>query len=137
MPNVPDIDIKELKKMGALDEDKFFRLLSDQNNYVDIDVVKDFYMGLVRVVTQELRQNGVVRLPCMGDFALVKQREGFGWMGKKQGVFNGMYVLRFYALNAWRLYFKKLAKKPGRAGRLDPRERLLNQNLDEYKVETE
>ena len=134
MPTTPPIGIRELARKGVLNEDRFFRLLSEQNNYVDPQTVKDFYMGLVRTVTQELRQNGVARLPHLGDFALVKKKDHIGWAGKVQRMFQGTYVLKFYPFEKWRAYFTKLGEKQGLEGKLDPREKLLGNTLDEYGV---
>jgi hypothetical protein len=130
MPHVPPIDLRELLKNGILNEDRFFRLLSEQNNYVDPKTVKDFYMGLVRLVTAELKENGVCRLPHMGDMALIKTKDHLGWAGQFQRIITGKYVLKFYPKEAWRKYFSKLEKKSGREGKLDPREKVLGQNLE-------
>jgi hypothetical protein len=130
MPHTPPIDLRELSKKGILDEDRFFRLLSEQNNYVDPKTVKDFYMGLVRLVTAELKENGVCRLPHMGDMALIKQKDKIGWAGQFQKFLIGKYVLKFYPKNAWRIYFSNLEKKEGREGRLDPREKKLGKILE-------
>lgn len=130
MPHTPKIDIRSLVKSGAFDEERFFRLLSEENNYVDPKVVKDFYLGLVRVLTKELKQNGVVRLPHLGDMALVKQKDKIGWAGKVQRIICGKYILKFYPKQAWREYFSKLGEKSGLEGKLDPREKLLGRDLD-------
>ena len=125
----PSINIPELKKKGVLNEERFFRLLSEQNNYVDTKTIKDFYMGLVRLATKELRENGVVRFPHLGDFALVKQKDSIGWAGQFQTMLTGKYMLKFYAKDSWKRYFVKLGEKTGREGALDPREKLLNREV--------
>jgi nucleoid DNA-binding protein len=129
MAVTPPIDLRELAKKGVFDEDRFFRMLSENNNYVDDKTSRDFYMGLVRLITKELRKNGVLRLPHLGDFALVKQPDRIGWAGKQQGILEGKYSLKFYPKEAWRKYFSKLSEKTGREGALDPREKLLNRSL--------
>ena len=120
------IDVRELSKKGVLNEGRFFELLSEQNNYVDTRMVKDFYMGLVRLLTQELKKNGVIRLPHIGDIALVKQKDRVGWAGQFQKLILGKYILKFYPNLQWRKYFAKLGGKSGFEGRLDPREKVLN-----------
>jgi len=134
VPHTSPINVRALAKKGVLDEDRFFRLLSEQNNYVDAKTVKDFYMGLVRLLTQELRRHGVVRLPHIGDFALVKKKDSIGWAGKIQTMIKGSYMLKWYPHIGWKKYFKKLEEKTGLEGALDPRERTLGQDLDEYGV---
>lgn len=131
MAHTPPIDLRELIKQGVLDETRFFRLLSEQNNYVDTKTVKDFYMGLVRLVSDDLKKNGVCRLPFLGDMALVKQKDRIGWAGQFQRMIEGKYILRFYPKETWSKYFSKLSEKPGREGKLDPREKVLGQDLDD------
>jgi nucleoid DNA-binding protein len=130
MPHTPKVDIKALKKSGAFDEARFFRLLSEQNNYVNQDTVKVFYKGLVRLLTAELKENGIVRLPHLGDIALVKQKDKIGWAGQYQRMITGKYMIKFYPKDAWKKYFSKLAEREGYEGSLDPREKLLNRVIE-------
>ncbi len=129
MAHTPKINIQELKKKGHLKEDVFFTLLSAQCNYVDEKTVKNFYMGLVRHLTAELRKNGVVRMPHLGDMYLLKQKDTYGWLGKKMGEIRGRYLLKFNVADSWRAYFQKLAERDTGVG-LDPREKLLNKVID-------
>lgn len=129
MPHTPPINLRELEKKGVLDEETFFRLLSEQCNYVTPEMVKSFYMGLVRHMTSELRKNGVVRMPHLGDFALVKQKDKTGWAGQYQAFLTGKYMVKFYIKDTWKKYFSKLSETPGRDGKLDPREKVLNRDL--------
>ena len=123
------IEIKELGKSGIFDETRFFRLLSEQCNYIAPETAKDFYMGLVRHITKELREKGVIRLPHLGDFALVKQKPRMGWAGKVQKVLDSTYVIKFFVKSSWRKYFSEIERRPGLEGKLDPREKILNRTL--------
>lgn len=128
------IEVKELAKKGFTNEVRFFRLLSEQNNYVDSKTVQDFYMGLVRLITQELRTNGFIRLPHLGDFAMLKAKDKVAWAGQYQRLLTGKYLLKFFVSEKWRHYFTGLEKKSGTEGKLDPREKALGKTLDEYGV---
>ena len=100
-------------------------------------------MGLVRLVTKELRENGIVRLPHLGDLALimsggvdgrpisVEERSPNGEIKTmKHGRSERMYTLHFYILYAWHTYLKAYFKsQTGREAKLDPREKLLNEEL--------
>ena len=130
MPHTPKINISELKKKGYLDEDKFYQLLSEKLNYMDPKTVRNFYMGLVKHLTSELRKNGVVRMPHIGDIYLLKQADGYGWIGKRMGPIVGKYLLKFTPNATWKAYFGKIAERDGLEGNLDPREKLLNIDLD-------
>jgi|GEM_PF-2895939 len=123
------IEIKELAKKGVLNDKTFYRLLSEQNNYIDEDSSKAFYMALVRVVTKQLREQGVSRLPHIGDLALVKQQDKMGLSGKVRIFLKGKYAIRFYVNLTWKKYFTTLAAQPGKAGKLDPREKVLDRKL--------
>ena len=131
MGNKSPVDVRELGKMGILGRERFFQLLSEQNNYTDPEATKDFYMGLVRHVTKELKKNGIVRLPYMGDFFLLKQKPALRWMGKVRVMTAGTYTLKFRPNDTWRRYFNKLQKYlSGKEASFDPRERLLNKTLE-------
>jgi nucleoid DNA-binding protein len=130
MAHKPPIQLSQLAKKGVLNEDTFFRLLSEQNNYVDSDSIKDFYMGLVRLITNELRKNGVATLPHLGVFALVKQKDRVGLAGQFKKMIVGKYVLKFYPKEAWRKYFSQFEQRSGREGMLDPREKVLGNTLE-------
>jgi len=133
MAHAPKINIRALSKKGVLKEDRFFMLLSQHCNYVDPETVRNFYMGLVRHCTKELRKNGVVRLPHMGDLALVRQKPKLGWSGQFQTMLHGKYALKFYPKDLWKKYFMKLSERPGAEGALDPREKVLGQNLKDLE----
>jgi nucleoid DNA-binding protein len=124
------IDIRDISKSGLLDESRFYRLLSEQNNYVDAKTVKDFYMGFVRTVTKEMRDNGIIRLPHLGDFVLMKKKDSPGLAGKYSGMLVGKYMLKFFPSEKWKKYFSILQKKSGAEGRLDPREKILGRILE-------
>lgn len=130
MPNTPKIGIQELKKKGHLDEKVFYRMLGEKCNYMAPEAVRSFYLGLVHHLTSELRKNGVIRLPLLGDMYLLKQKDTYGWKGRVQGEIRGRYLLKFQVNKAWREYFTALAEKEGREGALDPREKLLNEIID-------
>ena len=129
MSRTPQVNISQLIKTGALDKERFFRLFSRHCNYMSPEAVKDFYMGFVRHVTQQLREEGIVRLPHLGDIVLLKQKDHFGWAGPRQTWLTGKYLIRFFPNQYWRKYFMQLSEKPGREGKLDPREKLLGKEL--------
>lgn len=126
MPHTPVIDVRALKKTGKLDEERFFRLLSEQCNYVDSKTMRSFYEGLLRHLTKELRTNGVVKMPHLGTISLVKQNISSTWKGQYSLSKTGRYVLTVNLDEGWRDYFKKLAEK---GEKLDPREKLLGREL--------
>lgn len=104
MPHTPPIRIRELKKEGLLNEEAFFVNLQKNCNYVDEEVLRRFYMGLVKTVSQELTRNKVCRLPFLGDFALVRMKPKSFLKGKTRE-YRSAVVLRFYPKVSWRMYF--------------------------------
>lgn len=91
---------------------RFFRLLSEQNNYVDHKTSHDFYMGLVRLIADELRKNKFVLLPALGEYALVKQKSRLGWVGKARIMIDGLEILKIYPDRKLREYFNKRQETP-------------------------
>ena len=113
MPHKPPINRHALRKKGFFDEERFYRLLSEHCGYIDPVVSKRFYLGLVKAVTGELRTRGLVRLPHLGDFALVwqKSKSGFsGRIGKEhtRTLLPPTRMIKFYPNDGWRKYFSIL-----------------------------
>lgn len=105
MPQAPKI-LARSKKKKFLSDEHFFELLSQQNNYADPKLMGDFYMGMVKVVMEQIKLKGYVRLPHLGDFAYVHHKKKFALMGGRQPVrVDGVRVLRFYPLLKLRSYF--------------------------------
>lgn len=98
---------KRLKDPELLSEKRFYRLLSEQSNYIDPDMASLFYAGLVRVVASELRTNKMARLPHLGDFCLVKQKARLGWAGNLRTMIPEMEILKFHPSEKLRRYFNK------------------------------
>lgn len=94
-------------KRDLLKKDRFYRLLSEQCNFMDQDTLSVFYMGMVKLVSQELRTNKIARLPHLGDFSLVEQRPRIGWVGKMRVLMGARDVLKFYPQETLRRYFNK------------------------------
>jgi nucleoid DNA-binding protein len=99
--------IERFGNKELLSEKRFYRLLSEQMNYVDPDTTFLFYIGLVALVSDELRKNKVIRLPHLGDFALVEQKPRPAWIGKIHAIIGSKEVLKFYPKERLRRYFNK------------------------------
>ncbi|MCR4260815.1 MAG: HU family DNA-binding protein [Candidatus Colwellbacteria bacterium] len=106
MAQAQPIEITSLAKRGLLDEKRFFRLLSENNNYVDPQTIRHFYRGLVTLIKKELYENGGVRLPEIGDMALVKKKAHLGWAGSVRKIMPESKTLIFYPKEALRKHFK-------------------------------
>ncbi len=105
MPHTPPIARR--KNKALLNDKRFFKLLSEQCNFMDETVVANLYMGVVRVVARELRANKIARLPHICDVALVRQRPRVGWTGKRQVYMDAQDVLKAYPTEGLRRYFRK------------------------------
>lgn len=57
-------------------KEEFFKLLADKWGFMDQQSTQNYYYSLIRLMCDELRKKGMVRLPDFGDFYLVfhKQR---------------------------------------------------------------
>ena len=98
---------KYLKRPELLNEKRFYRLLGQQSNYIDPDTALVFYAGLVGLIGEELRKNKFVRLPHLGDFALVEQKSRPAWCGRLHAVIGTREVLKFYPKEYLRRRFNK------------------------------
>lgn len=119
---------REIKKTGVLDEDRFYRLLSERCNYISQENVRAFYLALVKLVVAELRENGIIRLPHIGDLAIIKQKDRPGLAGKTKAMIRGAHIIKFYPFYALKDYFSKLSSTTSRD--LDPR-KLIGKVSDE------
>lgn len=129
MAHKPPINLSEIKKTGILKEDRFYKLVSSKANYVNEDTIKIFYMALVKTITNELREYGVVRLPHLGDIALVKQKDRVGIVGRTKQLVKGAHMLKFYFNRELKEYFNKFAISKGEDVVLDPRAKVLGKDV--------
>lgn len=91
---------------------RFFRLLSAKSNFMDPDATFLCYMGLVALVEQELRINKVVRLPHLGDFALVEQKPRMAWINKAHVKIGAREIVKFYPKEKMRRHFSLMQDPP-------------------------
>jgi nucleoid DNA-binding protein len=91
---------------------RFFRLLSEKSNFIDPDASFLCYMGLVALVEQELRLRKFVRLPHLGDFALVEQKPRMAWVGKSHVKIGARDVVKFYPKEKMRRHFSLMQDPP-------------------------
>lgn len=125
----PPINLGALSKAGAFDEDKFYQEYAEQCGYIDAEQAKKNYMALVRTMTKQLRAKGVVRLPHLGTFAVVWQKDKWGLAGKEMRRLPGVYAVKFYIIKSWKEYWTQFAQGSIAEGSLDPREKVLNKDL--------
>lgn len=107
MPHIPKINRRELQKSGLFTEDRFYQLLSERCNFIDRQTARSFYHELVRLIVSELRTHKVVRLPMLGDFALIKQKPKSALVGKVRMMIGEISILKFYPKDTLRQYFNK------------------------------
>lgn len=69
-------------------------------------------MGLVELIGAELRANKFIRLPHLGDIALVTQLPRPAWVGKAHLVIGSREVLKMYPKEHLRRYFSKRQGPP-------------------------
>ncbi|MDO8513937.1 MAG: hypothetical protein Q7S50_00110 [bacterium] len=98
---------KHLKTKELTDSKRFYRELSAMCNFVDDETATQWYIGLVRLISQELRNNKFVRLPHIGDLALSPQKRKVAWCGKAHVYLGPTETLRFYPHDKMRRYFAK------------------------------
>ncbi len=98
---------KDLRKRELLGDERFYRELSAKCNFASDEATTDWYLGLVKMISQELRENKFVRLPHLGDMALVTQKSRPALCGKARVLLGPTEVLRFYPKQKMKRYFAK------------------------------
>lgn len=112
------INRRALTKAKLFNDDRFFRMLSGRCNYVDETTVRMFYFGLIRLMVSELRTNKAVRLPHLGDFALIEYTKRKGVSGRhldgtpRYVTLTKANVFKFYPKYTLKSYFNKMQRKP-------------------------
>ena len=104
--------LKYLKRKELVNDKRFYRLLSEQANFIDPETSFLFYIGLVSLIGDELRKNKFVRLPHLGDFALITQKPRVAWMGRMHAVIGTREILKFFPKERLRRYFSKRQGPP-------------------------
>ena len=56
-------------------KEEFFKLIAAKNNQASPESAANFYYAIFRVVLDELRKNGSVRIPDWGEFRIVYHKE--------------------------------------------------------------
>jgi nucleoid DNA-binding protein len=105
----PPINYKANKEL--LRDERFYQLLSKELNHLSRDEVFIIYVAMVQVVERELRRNKVVRMPHLGDFALVKRASRPGVAGPHQVMLPDHEVLKFYPKQRLKRYFSERQKQ--------------------------
>ena len=90
-----------------LNEKKFYRKLSQKCNFVDDGTVFLWYVGLIQLVGDELRKHKFVRLPHLGDMAIITQKPRPAWAGRRRVRLGPTEILKFYPKEKLRRYMRK------------------------------
>jgi nucleoid DNA-binding protein len=89
---------------------RFFQEISAHTNHVGKETTTLCYVGLVAFLKEELKRNGAIRLPDIGDLVLVKQKARMGLVGELRTVIPESEVLRFVPNRA---LIEEIKKKRG------------------------
>lgn len=99
--------IKHLKKKELLGNERFYRLLSENAGYIAPEAAARIYLGLIVLIGDELKKHKFIRLPILGDLALVRQKSRPAWVGRTHCVIDGREVVKFYIKEDFRRHFNK------------------------------
>jgi nucleoid DNA-binding protein len=89
---------KHLRTKELISKKRFFRIYAKQAG-LDIETVQVHYFSLMLVIAEELGKHKFVRLPYLGDLALVEQKARHGLAGKHAVMMPPKDILRFYPKN--------------------------------------
>ena len=102
----PTQHLRQDKKL--LSDKAFYRKLSKEWNYLDEDATMLFYIGLVKLIGGELKDNKFVRLPHLGDMAMITQKRRPAWVGRAHIMLEPTEILKFYPKQRLRRYMRKV-----------------------------
>ncbi len=71
-----------------------------------------FYMGMIAAIGDELNKHQFVRLPHLGNMALVMQKPRPAWVGKAHLVIGSRAILKFYPKEYLRRRFSSRQGSP-------------------------
>lgn len=126
MAHKPPINRNELQYQPVLKADRFYQALANNCNYIDKETAKSFYMGLVKLITDDIKTMGIARLPHIGDLALVKLPPKSMLAGKQRVIMKDLYLIKFYIEHNYRSFWNMFTSD---RSNLDPREKLLNKTI--------
>ena len=98
--------LKHLRKKELMDNERFYRLLSQRSNYMAPESVVAVYLALTMVIVDELRAHKYIRLPILGEFATVRQKSRPAWLGRAHCIIDGLEVLKFYPRQDFRQFIR-------------------------------
>ena len=120
-------------ELRLLTERQFFQEVANSSGYLDPDLVKRVYNGMIDILYRELREKGSIRFPQLCDFHLTKRK---GRVFKNHFMPMGKYKPDYYSLRmrpvfTVKRYFKAYTESnPDKPH--DPRERMDAEGI-EYK----
>lgn len=121
-------------KLRLLTERQFFQEVANASGYLDADLVKRVYNGMIDVLYREIREKGAVRFPQLCDFHLSKRAPRvYRNHLNPTGIYKpAAYSLKMRPVFTVKRYFKRYTEdnptKPH-----DPRERMIAEGI-EYKT---
>ena len=99
-----------MKEDGLIGEDRFFRLVSSQCDYMDEETIKSVYMAVVRVISKDLKENEIARIPHIGDLVMVEKTARMGLVGKTRVMMPESKVVKFYIDEMFRRHINEWTK---------------------------
>ena len=98
--------------MISIRPQEFFRQLALNSGVSDLKVVQNFYYGLVRTISKELKSRQVITLPDLGTFS-IRIRKSRNTLNVNTGniiTLPAMPELKFLTNKNLKKYFQSLAK---------------------------
>ena len=66
---------KRKSELNLMKDNEFFARIAEKCNYMSEDLVREVYYEMIRLTSSELRHNGAIRYPSLGDFYIRYQKE--------------------------------------------------------------
>lgn len=99
-----------MKSKKYLKPAELFEKISAKSNFTDPAMVAEVYYGLLKTITEELREGNTVRLPELGDFFVQNKKSMATYMFHTGGIMkrNNVKIVKFSACANIGKYFNAL-----------------------------
>lgn len=89
-----------------LSPEELFEAVSRESGFVDPELCRSMYFGLVKVLTRELRTKKIVKCPGLGHFLMVPRAKKVSVVTGQKRVVPEHHVLHFRPVDGLKEYLK-------------------------------
>ena len=95
--------------MKSIGSEEFFKKIAIHANIMDVETVRDVYYGMIRTISRELKDTGIIKLPEWGNFYLNihKERRSNDLASRTIKILPAKTTVKFSPIDKVKKYFHK------------------------------